>query len=327
MDGQRALTPDLKKYLGDVLDCEQALFTANRIKKNIHQHIKDALHAHETIEAPDLPTDITVDDVGGIDSGKTFRFMFGFPIDFSIMLLGTIIFWVLYSSRFGTAFFAFIGVVGIIGCLMLLIMRLFYGSSVEKINKLQSSEYKAAIVTYEESLENIKAGQEIIVDELNGELKKVDQLIIETQSTLDTLYSLDIIFVKYRHFVAVASFCEYIQSGRCDSLEGASGAYNLYESELRQNVIIGQLSAVIKGLAQIRDAQYMLYEAINESNNVLRDISGELGGIKTTTTVAAAASIATAYYARKSTKNSEILVDVNRGAYGFINDKAGRIVR
>ena len=65
---------------------------------------------------------------------------------------------------------------------------------------------------------------------------------------------------------------EYLQSGRCSELTGHEGAYNLYESESRQNRIISDLGRALSLLEQIRDSQAELYDAIQESNYVANRI-------------------------------------------------------
>lgn len=63
-------------------------------------------------------------------------------------------------------------------------------------------------------------------------------------------------------------FCEYLASGRCYSLEGHEGAYNIYENELRQNTIINQLDGITSKLDSIKSNQYLLYNSITEANNI-----------------------------------------------------------
>lgn len=87
---------------------------------------------------------------------------------------------------------------------------------------------------------------------------------------------MDVIFPKYRNIIAVSSFYEYLLSGRCDKLEGAEGAYNIFESELRMNLIINKIDDVIKHLEKIEQHQYMLYSAIQENNKQVNQLSGEL---------------------------------------------------
>ena len=98
-------------------------------------------------------------------------------------------------------------------------------------------------------------------NELRTEVDKVEKL-------MEKLYSANIIYPKYRELVPIVTMWEYIDSGRCTELLGANGAYNLYESESRQDIIISNLTQALSMLAQIRDTQYALYEAIQESNEI-----------------------------------------------------------
>jgi len=93
---------------------------------------------------------------------------------------------------------------------------------------------------------------------------------------LEEHYSQGVIFPKYRNIIAVSAFYDYLASGRCDSLEGASGAYNLYETELRQNIIIAQLSLILKNINSIKDNQYSLYQELSKSNAEVNKIIYEV---------------------------------------------------
>ncbi len=73
-------------------------------------------------------------------------------------------------------------------------------------------------------------------------------------------------------FAMVASLYEYFDTGRCVALEGANGAYNILETEIRLDRIISKLDVVIRRLDRIIDNQYALYEKISESNRLLSDI-------------------------------------------------------
>ena len=57
-------------------------------------------------------------------------------------------------------------------------------------------------------------------DILSRELSKVGELYNNIRDTLNQLYSLNIIYPKYRNFVAISSFYEYFESGRCNTLKG-----------------------------------------------------------------------------------------------------------
>lgn len=104
----------------------------------------------------------------------------------------------------------------------------------------------------------------------------VDQEIANAETTLknlyacrNKLYAMDILFVKYRNPVALATFYEYLLAGRCMTLEGPDGAYNMYENQVRADMIIGQLSKVLEKLDEIKETQYLIYSEIQRVNKNL----------------------------------------------------------
>ena len=107
-----------------------------------------------------------------------------------------------------------------------------------------------------------------ISSQINRELAIIQYNISQTEQALEQYYSMDIIYSKYRKkLVAISSFYEYLSSRRCYSLEGPDGAYNIFETEIRLNIIIQKLDEAIRKLDQIKENQYMLYSAIQDSNN------------------------------------------------------------
>lgn len=90
-------------------------------------------------------------------------------------------------------------------------------------------------------------------------------------------YATGVVFGKYHDLAAVTTFYEYLLSGRCESLDGVNGCYNLYESELRANIIINKLDAIGDSLEQIKGNQYMLYSQLSQINI-------ELSSLNSTTT-------------------------------------------
>ncbi len=113
----------------------------------------------------------------------------------------------------------------------------------------------------------------------------------EIQRDLEEYYSVNAIFQKYRNLPALTSICEYLESGRCNELTGPNGAYNLYESELRQNAIIYQLDQLISNLESIRQNQYYLYEEVSKiksnSDRIVNELSSIHGYVASLTDIAA----------------------------------------
>lgn len=107
---------------------------------------------------------------------------------------------------------------------------------------------------------------------LQKEIEQAETLLKNLCQTRCDLYGLDIVFGKYRDIVALSTFYEYLMAGRCTTLEGATGAYNLYESEIRTNLIISQLSDVLKSLDKIQQNQYMIYSQLQQMNSTLNSL-------------------------------------------------------
>ncbi|MBQ8509645.1 MAG: hypothetical protein IJ493_07035 [Clostridia bacterium] len=97
---------------------------------------------------------------------------------------------------------------------------------------------------------------------------------------LKALYAEGTIFEKYRNFVAVTQLLEYLESGRCTELTGPDGAYNLFESESRANVIIAKLDKIVGLLKEIRDTQFMIYRSLESLNSLLGAVSCEIEQVR-----------------------------------------------
>lgn len=140
--------------------------------------------------------------------------------------------------------------------------------------------------------------------ETNAQLQKFDEVKATLQTSLTKLYSQNIVYAKYRNLVAIATIYEYFDSGRCTELEGPNGAYNMYEGELRSNIIICSLSQIISDLGQIKNGQYALYEQIRRSNENVTHLLNNIYN----------AQMLTAYYAEAAA----IAASADRITYGVI---------
>jgi len=141
---------------------------------------------------------------------------------------------------------------------------------VESENRKNEEEYKAKVKLIKKSFELTRS-----------EVNKLNAPIREAQATLEKLYSLNIIFPKYRNLAATCTILEYLESGRCDKLEGPDGAYNLFESELRQNLIISKLDEVIENLQYIQQNQFTLYQKLDSIDRNVSSISRKISSLIT----------------------------------------------
>lgn len=113
---------------------------------------------------------------------------------------------------------------------------------------------------------------------LTEQLNLAKKQLKETVKARNQLYAYNIVYGKYRNYVAMSTIYEYIDSGRCETLDGADGAYNLFETELRANLIISQLSAINASLEQIKGSQFVLYKELKEVNKNLKNIDNSVCG-------------------------------------------------
>ncbi len=140
---------------------------------------------------------------------------------------------------------------------------------VDKANKIIKEENNVLASKNLQIVEKAKKQVGII----NREMLRAKQMLLNTEDALKKYYAQNIIYEKYRSFVPVTMFCEYFASGRCNTLVGHEGAYNIYESEIRLNLIIVKLDDIIKHLEQIEQNQYMLSNMIRENNIAIQNLS------------------------------------------------------
>lgn len=108
---------------------------------------------------------------------------------------------------------------------------------------------------------------------LEAEISKTEDALRNTYKVRNEMYATNIIYGKYRNIVAVATFYEYLISGRCTKLEGHDGAYNLYEAESRANIIISKLADIEKTLNNIEQSQYTIYSKLTDMSKTLNRMS------------------------------------------------------
>ena len=184
---------------------------------------------------------------------------------------------------------------------------------------------KSAVTQAKESIarKNALKNQNIGEDIWDKDVRETENLLKQCVDARVQYQNTGIIYPKYQDLVAYSTFYEYLETGRCTVLTGPDGAYNLYETEIRQNMIISQLSTVIDSLEEIKKNQYMVYSQLKKMNDSLdrlndsmnrafkslskslSDISGNLSEISNYAKVAAQNSeviayntAATAYYTK-----------------------------
>ncbi len=218
-----------------------------------------------------------------------------------------------------------------------------YRYTVNEIMQERKSKYEELVLKEKEQhqhqIEELKAKLDKTVANINscGEIEKtqentkynllkpekdeVEELLVKAVKLRAELYSCDIVFEKYRDIVSISMFCEYLESGRCQELVGSNGAYNLYENEIRTNMIVSQLQQVVESLEQIKNNQFLIYSALQtmndnlnrlntSMNNAVKSLSNIEAGvdnIEKTAEVIAYNTERTAYYSQKNAELTNAL--------------------
>jgi len=149
---------------------------------------------------------------------------------------------------------------------------------------------------------------------MDQELENAEHLLRSMYQIRNELYSFNVIFDKYQNPVALSTFYEYLMAGRCTSLEGTDGAYNIYEQEIRADRIIDQLDEVITQLGEIKSNQYMIYQelcTVNQNldrlNQTTAAISESIQTIEKNVDTIAYNSTVTAYYSKMNAELTNAL--------------------
>ena len=270
-------TEELKEYLGIVVDMEQNIFLQKRLISNMEDEIRRLKIPTEYAD-PDKP--VSPKELNGSKKGGSGYFLMGAIFLFVPAFFVAPLIYVLFAVLFNTISDSNPMVLMLtIWAILSTIWAVYYFNSNKKSADEKEAKYIMELKKYQKAInDNMKKRQQ---DETE---RKVKTMLLQSQRTeavkslisstevLNMAYEKNIIFPKYRNLVMVCSLYEYICAGRCNTLEGHEGAYNILETEIRLDRIVSQLDRVIKQLEQIKQNQFMLYSAIQSSNQCLSQI-------------------------------------------------------
>lgn len=112
---------------------------------------------------------------------------------------------------------------------------------------------------------------------IDKEIIEAEELFKQVYDCREKLYSYNIVYHKYRNdVVALSSFYEYLMSGRCETLEGAHGAYNIYEAEIRANAIVAHLDEIRKQLNTLIQTQFMICSELQKVNKNMSELNSKM---------------------------------------------------
>ena len=135
-------------------------------------------------------------------------------------------------------------------------------------DKIEEQQYNEEVKVYNAKAEEYNSTIDSQKMELKEKINIANNQMKETKELLGKLYDLNVVHKKYQNFVAITTMCEYFETGRCNSFDGYTGAYNIYEQETRQDIIISKLEDILYSLEDIKKNQFVMYCAIQNGNNL-----------------------------------------------------------
>ena len=302
---------DLQEYLKALITVETDIATQNQI---IDQYRTFSLSKEPVLlpvndpPKPEYSDYVKTHDVEGADK-------LTFIIGFIAILFIIFFFWssVVPGITFLRILFLIIGIGGI----WFTIKSMQEKKQIEKAISNEYNIFLKATEAYNTRCEENKRINQKIASQYHEDhsewetnqrsnIQELNHQLIKTQTILNELYKKDLIYKKYQNLPSLTSIYEYLLTGRCDSLTGPHGAYNLYEDEVRKDTVISQLNEVINNLEKIRANQYMLYQQIKTIQENTAEIGLELSRIRSNTTNIMELTAINAYYSALTARNTEV---------------------
>jgi len=256
---------ELKKYLEAVIEIEKSIYTQESVISEIDDNIA-SLGRSQRFPKIEPPRKGGSEVYSYLAIAGTFLVV-GVPL----ILLGTCLGGdFLFDCLSGPLLI--LSIPAIIGAIIAVIV--FFRKLAE-----EKRDYRNAVTEYKRKIARQNSQKIRDKERVNNELlfiapRLVEQRemlmdkLMESRRVLQEIYALDVIYIKYRNIVAACSFYDYIMSGRCNTLEGHEGAYNIFENQIRLDLIISKLDVVISKLEDIKENQFMLYHALSEGNEL-----------------------------------------------------------
>lgn len=161
-------------------------------------------------------------------------------------------------------------------------------SNIESIryrNYAKQARYKKEMDSHNELARKLEKQNTVIRQEID-ELSEHRDLLSKAFN-----HSMNFIYPKYRNIICVSQFTQYIESGRCESFEGPYGCYNLYEQELRMDLIVDKLDIVISKLDKVIENQNEMVSLLKSIDQTLNEIKADTDLIAMNTSIIALASL------------------------------------
>ena len=272
------MAQSILKYLQKVQELEGTIYTMDRMTTQLADQALQ-LGRKQRIELPSPRTSNR--------SISNFAVIGGFLGIFVAMIIVVIYVNVGDSNSFwtSTAIFEYITMIVMTAALSIIavptcaLIGLIIGMIIKQVDnrrnkRLDLNDKIETLALIEQDEKRVK--QELVIqDKIKAQMRQIKQQRDHVKESLAQLYALNIVHPKYRSLIPITMFCEYMETGRCNSLEGHEGAYNIYEQEVRLDRIATKLDVIIQKLDSIRENQYDLYQLLSQTNSTVSKVLQE----------------------------------------------------
>ena len=269
---------ELIEYLGMVIDVEQNLNTQRQAYSKLSSSLKFCNDEKERLNAdlkrtisPKKSKSITGDARGGI---------------FSDIIASIITFIIIFAV---STFVLFIFLAEDIGKGVPFTFLISLGITIYTtigMKKDSERKYQKEMEKYREKIESKKltiSASEVKIDYLTKQLESLKEIIANSEKNLKMLYDCDFIHPKYKRLDYVVLIYECLDTGRCDKLEGADGAYNKVELDHRLDNISSQIGTMINSLGDIKGILSSMRNDIGRMTGWIQSVDSNITLLNQTT--------------------------------------------
>lgn len=249
---------EMLPYLQKIISLEQAAYVEESLLNAVRNERENTDTRKYVVPEPKPPERETIDT----EFFMLITVFIGGPIAIGVGVL-RLINTSDFGAGFGAAFIAF--------AIFAFLVFLWVAVDAKQDNDDRKEKYQQALAQYPIDVQNEEdAYQQVLrlAEYYDQLIAQQEKKLADTRRLLQGAYDKGLLYGKYRNFVAVCSICEYLESGRCSELGGPDGAYNLFEQEIRANMVITQLGSILSKLDRIQANQAMLYDAISAGNRL-----------------------------------------------------------
>lgn len=185
--------------------------------------------------------------------------------------------------------------------------------------------YLLAVKSKKEEQEEMQAMAAILRKDCDDNMKIISEnyniartACSNTEKVLNQLYSLDIIYPKYRYLEACGTFLEYLLSGRAPSLEatpGYSGAYTLFEEDLFRGLIVDKLDKILANQKILIRGQREITNKVNELIHGVENIQKKMNGMNQDIQKIARAEEMNVFYNSITAYNTSVMRRISENYY------------